>query len=65
MNDTRPALGSDGLVTAECKVTKTTTGARVVDSDALLAGAAQLAIRHRETIYFLRQTRFGKLILTK
>ena len=40
-------------------------GARVVDSAALLAGRSQLAIRHRETVYFLRETRFGKLILTK
>ena len=38
---------------------------RVVDSDALLAGASQLAILHKQTIYYLRQTRFGKLILTK
>lgn len=38
---------------------------RVVTSDSLLAGAAQLAILHNQTIYFLRQTRFGKLILTK
>ena len=38
---------------------------RVVSSDALLGGAAQLAIRHNQTLYFLRQTRFGKLILTK
>jgi len=38
---------------------------RVVSSDALLGGATQLAIRHNQTLYFLRQTRFGKLILTK
>ena len=38
---------------------------RVVSSEVLLAGQAQLAILHNETIYFLRQTRFGKLILTK
>jgi hemin uptake protein HemP len=40
-------------------------GTRVVDSATLLAGGSQLAIRHRETVYFLRETRFGKLILTK
>jgi hemin uptake protein HemP len=39
--------------------------ARVIDSAALLGGGSQLAIRHRETVYFLRETRFGKLILTK
>jgi hemin uptake protein HemP len=38
---------------------------RVVRSETLLAGEAHLAILHNETIYFLRQTRFGKLILTK
>jgi hemin uptake protein HemP len=38
---------------------------RVISSDTLLAGDSQLAILHNQTIYFLRQTRFGKLILTK
>jgi len=38
---------------------------RVVRSDSLLAGASQLAILHNDTLYFLRETRFGKLILTK
>jgi len=38
---------------------------RVVTSDALLLGDSQLAILHERTVYFLRKTRFGKLILTK
>jgi hemin uptake protein HemP len=38
---------------------------RMIDSAALLEGRSQLAILHNETVYFLRQTRFGKLILTK
>jgi hemin uptake protein HemP len=38
---------------------------RMVSSAALLAGRSQLAILHNETVYFLRHTRFGKLILTK
>jgi hemin uptake protein HemP len=38
---------------------------RVVTSEGLLAGASQLAILHDRTLYFLRQTRYGKLILTK
>ncbi len=42
-----------------------TASPRVVDSSALLDGRSQLAILHNETVYFLRQTRFGKLILTK
>ena len=39
--------------------------ARVVTSEVLMGGSTQLAIRHNQSIYFLRQTRFGKLILTK
>jgi hemin uptake protein HemP len=42
-----------------------TASPRVVNSAALLDGRSQLAILHNETVYFLRQTRFGKLILTK
>jgi len=38
---------------------------RVVTSERLLGGATQLAILHDRTLYFLRQTRYGKLILTK
>ena len=38
---------------------------RVISSASLLAGKPQLAILHNRTLYFLRQTRFGKLILTK
>ena len=38
---------------------------RVVTSDALLRGDSQLAIVHERTVYFLRRTRLGKLILTK
>jgi len=37
----------------------------VVESATLLAGHSQLAILHRDAIYFLRETRLGKLILTK
>ena len=38
---------------------------RVVESTTLFAGRSQLAILHNRTIYFLRETRLGKLILTK
>jgi len=38
---------------------------RVVTSDTLLRGDPQLAILHEQTLYFLRRTRVGKLILTK
>ena len=42
-----------------------TAASRVVQSDALFAGHAQLAIVHERTVYILRKTRLGKLILTK
>ena len=38
---------------------------RVVNSELLLSVRGTLAIRHRQSIYYLRETRFGKLILTK
>ena len=38
---------------------------RVVTSETLLRGESQLAILHERTVYILRKTRFGKLILTK
>jgi len=38
---------------------------RIVSSDLLLRGDMQLGIRHADTLYILRRTRFGKLILTK
>ena len=38
---------------------------RVIDSKALLSDQRELAIRHKQSIYYLRETRFGKLILTK
>jgi len=38
---------------------------RVVTSETLLRGESQLAILHERTVYFLRRTRLGKLILTK
>ncbi len=38
---------------------------RIITSDALLSGRGALAIRHKQAIYYLRETRFGKLILTK
>ncbi len=48
-----------------CHRDQDTASPRVVDSTSLLEGRSQLAILHNETVYFLRQTRFGKLILTK
>lgn len=38
---------------------------RAVDSQSLFDGAQELRIEHRGTVYRLRQTSLGKLILTK
>lgn len=39
--------------------------ARALDSATLLAGQAEIGIRHGDELYRLRLTRTGKLILTK
>jgi hemin uptake protein HemP len=36
-----------------------------ISSDELLAGALEVQIEHRGSLYRLRQTSLGKLILTK
>lgn len=38
---------------------------RAVSSESLFDGAQELHIQHRGTLYRLRQTSLGKLILTK
>ena len=43
----------------------TATGDRVLASETLLAGGRKLVIEHRGERYWLRETRQGKLILTK
>ncbi|MCB1907809.1 MAG: hemin uptake protein HemP [Rhodocyclaceae bacterium] len=43
----------------------TSAGKRVLASEALLAGHRKLVIEHRGERYCLRETRQGKLILTK
>jgi hemin uptake protein HemP len=55
----------DTLATTRAQRHDAAVSPRVIDSAALLDGRSQLAILHNETVYFLRQTRFGKLILTK
>ena len=56
---------SEGAANAEPKQSQSARAPRVINSAALMEGKSQLAILHNETMYFLRQTRFGKLILTK
>ncbi|MBK20243.1 MAG: hypothetical protein CMM52_15535 [Rhodospirillaceae bacterium] len=36
-----------------------------LDSETLLGGAREVTIRHKDSLYRLRATRKGKLILTK
>jgi hemin uptake protein HemP len=42
-----------------------TAAPRMIESDQLMRGASQVAIRHDNCVYILRKTRLGKLILTK
>jgi hemin uptake protein HemP len=42
-----------------------TAAPRMIESDQLMRGASLVAIRHENSVYILRKTRFGKLILTK
>jgi hemin uptake protein HemP len=53
------------LERAQSGATAVAGSIRMVDSDSLLSREGALAIRHRGAIYYLRKTRFGKLILTK
>ena len=66
---TEPSLDADDAVpepfTRNAHDDPAPRAPRMISSAALLAGRTQLAILHNETIYFLRRTRFGKLILTK
>jgi hemin uptake protein HemP len=64
-SDPDPATGTFRAAQSEHLANTSMTSPRVVTSDALLRGESQLAILHERTIYFLRRTRFGKLILTK
>ena len=45
--------------------TSTAMAARRITSDALLGDATELLIEHGDTVYRLRRTATGKLILTK
>ncbi len=56
---------NESAANAEPTQSTSTRAPRVINSSALMAGQSQLAILHNETLYFLRQTRLGKLILTK
>ena len=58
-------LADDQSAGTHLPVPRAQASPRVVTSDSLLEGATHLAIEHNGTIYFLRKTRFGKLILTK
>jgi hemin uptake protein HemP len=57
--------GADVDATAAAELADADRKVRIVSSDALLSGRGALAIRHKQAIYYLRETRFGKLILTK
>jgi len=41
------------------------SGSRAIASESLFAGATEVQILHRGSLYRLKQTALGKLILTK
>ncbi len=53
------------LVANEVEMTKLTVKTDVIESQKLLGPAGKVEIQHRGETYQLRQTRAGKLILTK
>jgi hemin uptake protein HemP len=61
----RGAADHDGIGAAASRHEATGASRRVVTSQSLLAGDAQLAILHDQTVHFLRQTRYGRQILAK
>ena len=56
---------ADARDTAQTSTSAGDSTTRIVKSEDLLGGRSQLAIRHNDAIYVLRQTKLGKLILTK
>ena len=62
-----PTRGADGAWPNERAATAVpgSRQPRVLHSDTLFAGGTQIAIQHDDSTYILRQTRSGKLILTK
>lgn len=66
MTITNKEITQQGLLPLENKVLISETGStRQVSSAALLGNREALAIQHQGERYILRQTRAGKLILTK
>lgn len=61
-DDLKSEATVDGL---SAKAPGNGTAREMVSSESLLRGKGQLTIKHKNETYILRQTRFGKLILTK
>ena len=61
----KQAISSEVDAKAAAELADADRRVRIVSSGALLSEHGALAIRHRQAIYYLRETRFGKLILTK
>ncbi|HEX4987074.1 MAG TPA: hemin uptake protein HemP [Burkholderiales bacterium] len=62
-----PGIGEETLAAPAANVVRTAApaGRRQLPSRELLGGGNELHIEHNGEIYTLRQTRQGKLILTK
>ena len=62
-DDLPPAPSAPGE--AGPRVAAVATSGRAIASEALFAGAREVQILHRGSLYRLKQTALGKLILTK
>ena len=59
------ALSQQTAAPAGAAPTAAADGARPIASESLFAGAREVQILHRGSLYRLKQTALGKLILTK
>ena len=59
------ALPPQPAVPAGVASTRAAAGGRPIASESLFAGAREVQILHRGSLYRLKQTALGKLILTK
>ena len=61
-----PATTATDMATATAKAAVPgASGSRAIASESLFAGATEVQILHRGSLYRLKQTALGKLILTK
>jgi hemin uptake protein HemP len=64
-NDVGPGTGEAGAPSSAPAPAAPAPGGRAIASETLFAGASDVHISHRGSLYRLKQTALGKLILTK